>query len=105
MSPAYFFYRMTWTEAAACLRGLERREREAWERTRWDVWASLRPWSKELEVTDVMRFPWEDEADEAGGTAATDEREIERIRQLAKTMEKNGCEQYIGKAVDGHEGL
>lgn len=106
MSPAYFFYRMTWTEAAAYLRGLERREREAWERTRWEVWASLRPWSKGLEAGDVMRFPWEDETgDEADGAAETDVREIERIRQLAKTMEKNECEQYNSEAVDGHEGL
>lgn len=52
-----------------------------------------------------MRFPWEDEPGDEAADAAADAREIERVRELAKTMEKNGYKQYNSEAVDGHEGL
>lgn len=75
---------MTMSEAAAFLRGLDAREHAAWERARWQVWASLKPYTKkDLEPQDVMRFAWED----AVSAEAPDERELERIRELAKRME------------------
>lgn len=83
VSPGHFFYGMTFGECAAYMRGLEAREHAAWERTRWEVWASLKPYSKHLELKDVMRFPWEDVEAEAG---VPDEGEIERIRELARKM-------------------
>ena len=85
VSPDHFFYAMTFAEAAAYMRGMEAREHAAWERTRWEVWASLKPYSKHLDLKDVMRFPWEERAVTAD--EAVDEREIERIRNIARRME------------------
>lgn len=85
VSPAYFFYRMTWAEAAAYMRGRELREREEWERTRRVMWAMLLPHAKksDFQPDDVMRFSWEADAI---GTTKVDEQELERIRELAKTI-------------------
>lgn len=84
VSPDHFFYAMTMSEAAAFLRGLDAREHAAWERARWQVWASLKPYTKkDLEPQDVMRFAWEDVAAEA---EPIDEGELERIREVARRM-------------------
>ena len=85
VSPDHFFYAMTFAEAAAYMRGMEAREHAAWERTRWEVWASLKPYSKHLDLKDVMRFQWEDVKAEAG---VPDEGDIERLREVARRFER-----------------
>lgn len=87
VSPDHFFYAMTMGEAAAFLRGLDAREHAAWERTRWEVWASLKPYSKKLELKDVMGFPWENAGAEAD---VPDVKEMERLREVARRFE-DGC--------------
>ena len=82
MSPVHFFFEMRLSEAAAYLRGMERREREAWERARWVVYSNLAPWSKEVtEPADVGKFPWEKEE-----AAPIDEEELKRLRERARKM-------------------
>lgn len=87
VSPAYFFYRMTWAEAAAYMRGRELREREEWERTRRVMWAVMVPHAKNrnFEPSDVIKFPWEKDFVD---TSRVDENELERVRNLAKKFEK-----------------
>lgn len=87
VSPAYFFYKMTWAEAAAYMRGRELREREEWERTRRVMWAVMVPHAKNrnFEPSDVIKFPWEKDFVD---TSQVDENELERVRNLAKKFEK-----------------
>ena len=69
MSPDHFFYKMTWGEVAACLRGLSNRERVEWERVRRIMWAALKPHSKDIKkYRDVMPLPWDDEKKEVERT-------------------------------------
>lgn len=72
-------------EAAAYMRGMELREREAWERTRRVMWAALRPHTRkeDFEPTDVIKFPWEKDFID---TSEVDEKELERIRNLAQKI-------------------
>lgn len=83
VSPAYFFYKMTFQEAAAYIRGIDRKERTEWDRTRRMMWATLLPHSKkQLEPEDIIRFEWEKGTD----TNQPDEKELERIREIAKNI-------------------
>lgn len=85
LSPTYFFYTMTFAEASAYLKGMERKEHDEWERTRRMMWAMLLPHVKksDFQPDDVMRFSWEADAID---TTKVDEQELERIRELAKTI-------------------
>ena len=83
MSPTHFFYEMTFPEAAAFMRGLQLKEREEWDRTRKIMWAAIMPHSKKkLEYQDVIRFSWEENTDNGN----IDERELERIKKIAKNI-------------------
>ena len=85
-SPDHFFYKMTWGEAAACLRGLNNKERVEWERTRRIMYAALKPYSKELKkYKDAMPLPWDNEITDK--EVEIDEKELDRIRELAKSIE------------------
>lgn len=88
VSPDHFFYKMTWGEVAACLRGLSSRERVEWERVRRIMWAALKPHSKNIKkYRDVMPLPWDDEKKEVENrNTEVDERELERIRKLSKRI-------------------
>ena len=84
VSPTYFFYEMTWAEAAAFMRGLHLRERDEWERTRRLMWAAIMPHSKKkLDYQDVIKFTWDEDYVD---TTKVDEGELERIRELAKKI-------------------
>ena len=88
MSPDYFFYKMTWGEVAACLRGLNNMERVAWERTRCIMWSALKPHSKGLKkYKDAMPLPWDNEKTKTDlKKAEVDEKELDRIRELSKKI-------------------
>ena len=84
LSPTYFFYEMTWAEVAAFMRGMQLRERDEWERTRYMMWAAIMPHSKKkLDYQDVMKFTWDNDYVD---TTKVDEKELERIRELAKKI-------------------
>ena len=76
VSPTHFFYAMTFGECAAYLRGLERRDRMAWEQVRMAASA----------MGAKIKLPWDNEQTEE--SKEVDEKEIERIRELAKKFEK-----------------
>lgn len=87
MSPDHFFYKMTFGEAAAFMRGLEARERLDWERTRCVMYAAMAPHSKKIKkYSDAMRFPWDDEANKPKKNVTVDKCELERVREMAKKI-------------------
>ena len=56
-------------------------EKTNWETARFMGFCCLSPDSKDLEIKDLMEFPWE------SSTAENDKNDLERIKQLAKTIE------------------
>lgn len=85
MAPDHFFYKMTFGEVAAYLRGLQDKERVEWERTRRLMWAALMPHCKGVkEYSDAMPLPWDNESPKVG--QEIDEKEVERIRNIAKSI-------------------
>ena len=74
VSPTHFFYDMTFGEAAAYLRGMEKRDRQAWEQTRMIV----------CSMGGKLKFPWDNEKTEQ--SKEVEQKELERIRELAKTI-------------------
>lgn len=85
VSPDHFFYNMDFAECAAFMRGLQRKDRNEWERARCIMWAALAPHCKGVKnFTDVMRFPWDDEEKKT----EVDVKELDRIRNIAKKLEK-----------------
>ena len=84
VSPSYFFYNMTFPEAAAFMRGLNRKQREEWEHTRRLMWAILVPHSKKkLTLSDIKIF----EDENAENNKEIDAKEIERLKQVARRFE------------------
>lgn len=85
VAPDHFFYSMSFGEAAAFLRGLQNKERAEWERTRRVMWAALVPHCKNVkQYADAMPLPWDGEVKTA--TVEVDEKEVERIRKIAKSI-------------------
>lgn len=87
MSPDHFFYKMTFGEAAAYVRGLEAKERMLWERTRCVMYAAMAPHCKKIKkYSDAMRFPWDDEAEKPKKKVKIDKLELERVREMSKKI-------------------
>ena len=74
VSPTHFFYSMTLREAAAYLRGLERKDRQSWEQVRMIACA----------MGGKVKFPWNNENSEQ--RQEIDQKELERVKNLAKTI-------------------
>lgn len=88
IAPDYFLDRMTLAEVRYFLEGLGRRNRESWEQTRIIAYVIAQANStKDLEPSDILCFPWEDEKEKKGQTTVTDA-EMERLREKAKLIEK-----------------
>ena len=80
VSPSHFFYDMTFSEAAAFLRGLQRKEKEEWEKVRRIAYYIVQVNStKEWTPQEVMPFVWDEKKE-----VVVDESEIERLRNIAK---------------------
>lgn len=72
VSPFHFFYEMDFGEAAAFLRGMERRDRQSWEQTR----AIIRGMGGEWEL------PWDNEAKKV----VVDEEGVKDLRERIKKV-------------------
>lgn len=80
---------MTFGEVEAFLTGFNRRNREAWERTRVIGYIIAQANStKKLEQTDILRFPWDNESETNKDTQVSDE-EMLRLREKAKQVAQN----------------
>lgn len=79
---------MTFGEVETFLAGFNRRNREAWEQTRIIGYIIAQANStKQLEQTDILRFPWDKETSMNKDTHISDE-EMKRLRDMAKQMEQ-----------------
>lgn len=79
---------MTLGEVETFLAGFNRRNRDAWEQTRIISYIIAQANStKQLEQTDILRFPWDKETDTDKNTHVSDE-DMKRLRDMAKQMEK-----------------
>ena len=56
-------------------------EKTSWETERFISFCCLSPYTKDLEIKDLIEFPWE------SSTTDNDKNDLERIKQLAKTIE------------------
>ena len=87
VSPSYFLDKMTFGEVEAFLIGFNRRNREAWEQTRVIGYIIAQSNStKQLEHTDILRFPWDEEIDKK--EARVSDEEMKRLREKAKQIER-----------------
>ena len=88
VSPAYFFDRMTFPEASAFIDGWHEERKDRWEQVRRIIHSVYQVNSRtELDLEDVLKFPWDEEDGSGQGKAPTDE-ELERLRKEAVRMEK-----------------
>lgn len=90
VSPTHFFYDMTFGEAAAFLRGMQRKERESWEQTRriMHMIAQVNS-TKDLDPEDVIRFVWDGDdltEEQKERMRMDEEKELEELRKRAKKM-------------------
>lgn len=87
VSPAYFLDKMSFSEVETFLTGFYRRNRDTWEQTRILGYIIAQANStKQLEQTDILRFPW-DENKENESTRVSDD-EMKRLREKAKLFEQ-----------------
>ena len=56
-------------------------DKTSWEAARFIGFCCLSPYSKDLEIKDLIEFPWET------ATQETDKNDLERIKELAKSIE------------------
>ena len=84
MAPTHFFYHLTFPEAAAFICGMEEKEKCEWERVRMHVFKVAQILGGEnIEPTDIMCLPWDGDKT----TVKVDEKELERIRLIARRIE------------------
>nr|DAD94583.1 MAG TPA: hypothetical protein [Siphoviridae sp. ctREU2] len=77
---------MQWYEVDSCLNGLEGKNKDGWEQTRFlsYITAQINS-SKKLKPTDILSFTW-DKPEDAGETSITNE-DIQRLKDKAsKTL-------------------
>lgn len=55
---------MSMYEAEAYVRGVQRRARAGWEQARYIAYCTLKPWSKDLDIKDMISFPWETDTED-----------------------------------------
>lgn len=75
VSVEYFLDRMQWFELQILMDNLNVSVKNDWLIARDIMWASLRPWSKNLKPGDVRKFPWE------GGSQRRRPEVTEELRQ------------------------
>ena len=71
---------MQWYEIDSCLNGLENKNKDSWEQTRFLSYITAQVnSSKKLKPTDILTFTWEENKE----TTITNE-DIQRLRDKAK---------------------
>lgn len=79
---------MSFAEVRYFLEGLSTRHREAWEQTRIVGYIIAQAnSSKTLKQSDVLRFPWDEEAEAKAKDTFVSDEDVKRLRALAKQYE------------------
>lgn len=83
VSPTYFFYSMTFTEASQLMSAIYEQEKAEWEKIRMQMYVVAQGNStEEITPQDVIKFPWEEETTEVEDEQA----ELRRLNEEAKKM-------------------
>ena len=82
MQPQYFKHVATVREIELFLKGLQERERSAWERARYEAFYSVAPYCKNPNPDIMGKFPWEKNEDDAV-SIEEQRRELEELRARA----------------------
>ena len=83
IQPDYFLDKMQWYEVDSCLNGLEGKNKNGWEQTRFLSYITAQVnSSKKLKPTDIMQFTWDEESS-TNDTSISNE-DIKRLREKAK---------------------
>lgn len=99
ISPDYFFDSMTFSECAAFIRGMNRKEQEAWERTRMMMYTIAQVNSTESLTPELLfPFPWDEERE----PIKIDENELKELRERAKkwNMASNAIVRLLFNTAD-----
>ena len=85
IQPDYFLDKKQWYEVDSCLNGLECKNKNGWEQTRFLSYITAQVnSSKKLKPTDILSFKWDKPEDT--GTSITSE-DIQRLKDKAsKTL-------------------
>lgn len=86
MDPIYFARALSFPEAAAFIRGLEMRRREAWEQARYVAFFAARPHLKDFDFEDMPRFSWE--LKEQNKSKVANMKEFEALKKFALKRDK-----------------
>ena len=87
ISPSYFLDKMSFGEVETFLTGFYRRNRDSWEQTRVIGYIIAQANStKQLEQTDILRFPWEENKEDK--TTRVPDDEMKRLQEMAKLVEQ-----------------
>lgn len=85
MDPEYFLNKMSIQEAESFLEGLQNSKRDGWEQSRLIAYMVARVnTTSDIELTDIIRFSWDEKKEKEKITSE----EIERLRSMAKEIEK-----------------
>ena len=80
IQPDYFLDKMQWYEVDACLNGLENKNKDSWEQTRFLSYITAQVnSSKKLKPTDILSFKWDDLKETDKETSITNE-DIQRLK-------------------------
>jgi hypothetical protein len=83
IQPDYFLDKMQWYEVDACLNGLENKNKDSWEQTRFLSYITAQVnSSKKLKPTDILSFKWDDLNETDKETTITNE-DIQRLKDKA----------------------
>jgi hypothetical protein len=100
MDPQYFAHTLTIYEAEHYVKGLNRREKRKWERSRYEAFHAMKPHYKNFKFADMAEFPWEKERDAVATprlTAEEQEQELAALRARARAQD----EEYLKRKANG----
>lgn len=83
-----YFWRMSLPECVVYLEGMRRRERMRLEHTRLQMWASLRPYSPNLQPEDVLKTGTDDGEEGERETEAERAEAMSGVRARARMFER-----------------
>lgn len=86
---------MQYYEIPILMKNLENSVKMSWEQTRWQMYSSLSPYSKNrLKVTDILKFNW-DEPDHSSSTTniKMSNEDIKKFSEMIKEQNKRRQQQ------------
>lgn len=84
LPPEYVLDKMEWYEINSLLKYRHYAVKESWEQSRLITYMIAQTNSKKhLKITDIIKFPWDDDEDEKECTKITTD-DVKRLNEMAK---------------------